>query len=120
MKYKELKERIASGETGKPLDSQLWNLIDARPLESPYGDRDVHYKRCPEDSIAFDIPPAYTTSIDSAISLVNSYMETNEKCSAVIMLAMSEWEEDGPSPKVSEIPRYILLELLDWVMRRDA
>lgn len=61
--------RLEAAEAGSvKLDAELWDLIDARPRED-IGFGPIH-KRDPEDAVAFDRPPPFTTSIDAALALV--------------------------------------------------
>lgn len=57
----------ASGPDRK-LDAHIWGLVDDRPLVDLGADR--FSKRDPEDAIAFDLPPLYTSSLDACIELI--------------------------------------------------
>lgn len=60
--------RLESGEASDELDALLWGLYDPRPLERT-GDGPAIWKRDPVDTIAFEGPPRFTTSLDAALAL---------------------------------------------------
>lgn len=72
---KALQERVeAASGPDRELDALLWNFVDTRPLESDGTDTPAIYKRCPDDPIAFDVPPIYTASLDAALALVEELL----------------------------------------------
>lgn len=60
--------RLEAGEASRELDALLWCLYDPRPLEQT-DDGPAIWKRDPVDTIAFDGPPPFTTSLDAALAL---------------------------------------------------
>lgn len=68
-KHAELIARLEAAEVGsRELDALIWDIEDSRPRHSLDGDFPT-YKQDPDDSVAFDSPPSYTTSLDAAIAL---------------------------------------------------
>lgn len=67
----ELIARLEAAEVGaRELDAMIWDIEDDRPRWS-VGDDFPIYKQAPEDNVAFEGPPSYTTSIDSALALAS-------------------------------------------------
>lgn len=70
MTLRDLITRLEQAEGGsRELDAALWGLVDPRPLEQA-GEGPAIYKRDPVDTIAFDAPPPFTSSVDSALALI--------------------------------------------------
>lgn len=117
MTIDELIKRIeASTGPDREIDAALWSLWDSRPLEECCGDGAI-YKRCPDDPIAFDAPPDYTSSLDAAVALVERLFPGRLR--EIIEAAASEWWS-RPVFKVEEFPRYLTLAALRAMAGKEA
>lgn len=107
-KHTELIARLEAAEVGsRELDAEVWDIEDDRPRWS-FGDDFPIYKRDPDDSVAFDSPPPYTTSLDAALALAE---RVGLKPALALMTVMAG-ANCGAGSTVADLARYACIAIL--------
>jgi hypothetical protein len=98
---------LQSAERGsRELDALLWDLIDDRPRHDLDGSGAAIWKRDPDDEVAFDGPPPFSTSLDAALALVERVLPG--WWPSVAQVGPGKWSADiyDPSDKRSLSPAH--------------